>query len=204
MFKTSLLTVIRPSVLAVSLALAACQGVNQKVNQYDAAADKLVVDHVDNSQVNQSINRGLDSAGQAVTSVLPGVLRPPQERLTADDSESAGESPEPLRPGGTAETLTESQPAVFSKTSTPELAAAPVVAEQKAPDLGLTEMRAAGVTLKRSNIRIGPGLDHDIIDTVPAGTPLTVSGRTANDWLLIDRRGAAFGYVSATLLRLAD
>ncbi len=93
---------------------------------------------------------------------------------------------------------------MFSKTSTPELAAAPVVAEQKAPDLGLTEMRAAGVTLKRSNIRIGPGLDHDIIDTVPAGTPLTVSGRTANDWLLIDRRGAAFGYVSATLLRLAD
>lgn len=65
------------------------------------------------------------------------------------------------------------------------------------------EMSGAGVTLKRSNIRLGPGREHEIIDTLAAGEPLLISAKTANDWLLIQRAGEPFGYIAGFLVRLA-
>jgi len=65
----------------------------------------------------------------------------------------------------------------------------------------MVELASAGVTLKRVNIRLGPGTEHDVLDTIEAGTPLRVAGRTSNDWLLVERDGQAFGFILASLVR---
>lgn len=200
-------SIITPLVLPAALVLAGCQGLNQKISQFDSAADKAVVDNVDNSRLNQSINSGLNKAGEAVTGILPGAMRPPPERLGNHESVAAGETPDPLPVGGQPSPLP-AQPEPVQTKPPPVQAAIdsepPQTTGTVESPLALTEMRAAGVTLKRSNIRMGPGLDHDVIDTVAAGTPLTISGRTPDGWLLVDRAGQAFGFVSAGLVRLAD
>lgn len=198
--------IITPLTIVATLGLSACQGLNQKIGRFDAAADKAVVDNVDNSRINQSINGGLNKAGEAVTSILPGMMRPPPERLATNESVAAGESPDPAPTDAQPGSVQAQQPVRMlpPPVQAAVVAAPPPTMQTPEGPVDLTEIHAAGVTLKRSNIRMGPGLDHDIIDTVAAGTPLTISGRTPDGWLLVDRGGMAFGFVFARLVRLAD
>ena len=58
-------------------------------------------------------------------------------------------------------------------------------------------------TLRSANVRKGPGASFAVTTTLPAGTPLTIFGRTSTgDWLQVrapDRKG---GWMSASLVKL--
>jgi serpin B len=61
------------------------------------------------------------------------------------------------------------------------------------------------VALKNANVRAGPGLGHERLETLAAGTEVRVTGVVKGaDWVRIDRPGGGVGYVFAPLLGTAQ
>lgn len=130
------------------------------------------------------------SGSDTVTTELPGSVETP----------AAGQSA-----AGTA-----APPAVMASDKTADNSAEDLAEKELARSANeealtqtfdMVELTSAGVTLKRVNIRLGPGTGHEVLDTIEAGTPLRVAGRTSNDWLLIERDGQPFGFILASLVR---
>ena len=62
--------------------------------------------------------------------------------------------------------------------------------EKKRTDLGLY------VLTRNSNVRKGPGTEHGVLETLPAGSGVEVVGRlTDKNWMLVSADGAVRGYV---------
>ncbi|MFK7964155.1 MAG: SH3 domain-containing protein [Burkholderiaceae bacterium] len=263
----------RCALWALLFSLGACDVVNEKIDAADEAANRMV-GKLDNSELNQGINNSLNSVGEKATGFIPEAVRPPAERLGADESPVTGDVPNPeattpinagvseqtdetpveqaesIPANGTetgadtasASTATNAEaplvgsgdesarssgasapgmpdPASANQAAPPPVALAPDSAAVRAaerelaraaagpgPELppDLVAMSIAGVTLKRVNIRLGPGTEHDVLDTVDEGTPLRIAGQTSNDWLLVERNGLPFGFILASLVRTAQ
>ncbi|MDP6709476.1 MAG: SH3 domain-containing protein, partial [Alphaproteobacteria bacterium] len=83
----------------------------------------------------------------------------------------------------------------------PKRAARPAPMPPK-PRVPLEPMEAAYVTVKNANVRARPAVSAARVATLPAGTEIHVSGRTADGkWLRVERDGKALGYIYAPLLR---
>ena len=184
-----------------------------------------VLGDIPDPEVTTAINAGVskqtdDTPVTQADSTPPGKEAETATETMATDTEAplAASDNEPTRSSGvSAPGMPDPQSA--TQSAPPPVALAPDSAAVRAaerelaraaagpgPELppDLVEMSIAGVTLKRVNIRLGPGTEHDVLDTVDDGTPLRIAGRTSNDWLLVERNGLPFGFILASLVRTAQ
>lgn len=128
----------------------------------------------------------------AIAAELPELREMPGSPADAQSAPGAASPPVELAPDNSD-----------AKSAEKELAAATGEGPSSLP-FDMVELTSAGVTLKRVNIRLGPSTEHDVLDTIEAGTPLRVAGLTSNNWLLIEREGQPFGFILASLVRTAE
>ncbi len=82
----------------------------------------------------------------------------------------------------------------------------PASAATGASGLAVIDMPPATyVATTGSHIRAGPGTSYSIIDKIPKGTTVQVTGKVKGlDWYRISLAGGGVGYISAALLTPAD
>ena len=128
----------------------------------------------------------------------------------ADDTQAPGQNPAALVSVGGVEDVASSQPTNGG--------AAPDVNDPATLDLkerhrseadnevvGEGEgsaTRIATIAVERANIRGGPGIEHDVLITLPIGTSVSVVEVKA-DWVQISTRSIPSGWVSSDLLQMA-
>lgn len=57
------------------------------------------------------------------------------------------------------------------------------------------------VLTRNANVRLGPGTQHGVAETLPSGAGVEIVGRTVrDDWMLVSYDGAVRGYVSENLM----
>lgn len=72
-----------------------------------------------------------------------------------------------------------------------------------AVDAAAAESKATVLNTSTPNLRIGPGLEHDVKQTLKEGDQVTVES-LEGDWYLVTTSDGQRGYIHKTLLKLAD
>lgn len=131
------------------------------------------------------------------------------DRLTASDRQGIAQTTSTALETGETQTWTNPDTGVQTRVAVKERGVAsgsasppaPAPATSwKSPPLDYVNDRYVATTT--SNVRAGPGTDHQVVDTVRGGQQVTVIGKVRNeDWYMIARNGTGSGYVYAPLLR---
>ena len=148
----------------------------------------------------------IDSMGASVQASVPTELpawgvQPEVQIALAEPAK-----PEPSVSAEPAEAVSEAPVALVEETAEEPVvtarAVAPSGAEPKAPDPQLAAIIGDYVTVRDSNLRLGPSAKTDRVGTVPAGTTLRVTGMAeeGSNWYRVETQDGREGFIYGTLI----
>lgn len=206
---------IMPAILVASIAAAPTVAVAQSDDSTKRVFGQLLGAGV-GALIGSKVGGGKGKLAAVAVGALAGAWLGGKaaDRLTASDRQGIAQTTNAALQTGQSQTWvnpdtgvrtsvsvkdTDVTPPPRSDWSPPAPAPAPASLGESPP---LDYVNARYIATKTSNVRAGPGTEHEVVGTLREGEQVTVVGAVQTaDWLMVSTRGVGSGFVYASLLR---